>query len=94
MNLLRDQKKEKIMQYGERVWGISKGNETDRIDQTISKTIEFFESVGIKTKLPDYSVPTETITIIEDRFKQRGFKLGEKANIGPEEIRQILENRL
>lgn len=94
MQIKRAQKKEKLLQLGERVWGITNGTDNERIDQTIQKTIEFFESVGIPTKLPEYSVPAETIDTICDRFTQRDYKLGEQANIGPDEIRLILENRL
>jgi NADP-dependent alcohol dehydrogenase len=94
MHIFRHQKKDKIMQLGERVWGITTGNDDQRIDQTIAKTVEFFESVGIPTRLPDYKVPQETIDTICDRFKKRGYKIGEKANIGPDEIRQILQERL
>jgi NADP-dependent alcohol dehydrogenase len=94
MQLKREQKKEKILQLGERVWKISHGNTDEKIDSTIQKTIDFFESLGLPTKLPDYGVSTDTIDIICDRFEKRGFKIGEKADIGPAEIRLILENRL
>lgn len=94
MHIMRDQKRSKILQLGERVWGIIDGADAERIDKTIQKTVEFFESVGIQTKLPDYSVPVETIDTICTRFEKRRFKIGEKANIGPNEIRLILENRL
>jgi len=94
MHIKREQKKDKIVQLGERVWGITEGSADERIDQTIQKTVEFFESVGIPTRLPDYNVSTETIDAICDRFEKRGFKVGEKADIGPVEIRLILENRL
>lgn len=94
MHINRNQKKDKILQLGERVWDISEGNDDQKIDQTIGKTVEFFESVGIPTKLPDYGVSTDTIDKICIRFKKRGYKIGEKANLGPDEIRLILENRL
>lgn len=94
MHIKREQKKNKILQLGERVWGVLDGTDDERIDKTISKTIEFFESVGIPTKLPDYSVTSETIDTICTRFEKRGYKVGEKANIGPVEIRMILEDRL
>lgn len=94
MHINRNQKKDKILQLGERVWGVLDGTDDERINETIKRTVEFFESVGIQTKLPDYSVPNETIDTICTRFEKRRYKLGEKANIGPEEIRLILENRL
>lgn len=94
MNIKRELKKDKILQLGQRVWGICEGSTDERIDCTIQKTIDFFESVGIPTRLPDYGVNTDTIDIICNRFKKRGYKIGEKADLGPVEIRRILENRL
>lgn len=94
MNIKRKLKGDKIQQLGERVWGIKEGSADERIDLTIQKTIEFFESVGIPTHLPDYKVPTETIDTICSRFKRRGYKIGEKADIGPDQIKEILESRL
>lgn len=94
MNINREVKKEKLVQLGERVWGINVGTTNERIDKTIQKTIDFFESVGLPTKLPDYGVDTETIDKICDRFSKRGSKLGEKGNLGVPEIRLVLENRL
>ncbi len=94
MSIKRDNKKEKIIQYGERIWGITAGTENEKINQTIEKTIEFFESVGLKTRLPDYNVGEDTIEKIVDRFEKRNFKLGEKADIDTTQIRLILEDRL
>ncbi len=94
MNIKRENKKEKILQYGQRVWGISEGSENERIDAAIAKTVEFFESLGLPTTLPEYNVPEETVTKIVNRFKKRPYKLGEKADIGFEEIELILRDRL
>jgi NADP-dependent alcohol dehydrogenase len=94
MHIKRELKKEKLLQLGECVWGIKDGNTEERIDMTIQKTIDFFESVGLPTKLPDYGVSTDTIDKICDRFEKRSFKIGEKADIGPDAIRLILEDRL
>jgi len=94
MQIKRAEKKGKLLQLGERVWGINQGSTDDRIDQTIQKTVDFFESMGIPTRLPDYEVSTDTIDTICNRFLKRGYKVGEKADIGPSEIRMILEDRL
>lgn len=94
MHIKREQKKDKILQLGERVWGVLDGTDDERIEETISRTVKFFESVGIQTKLHDYSVPAETIDTICTRFEKRKYKVGEKADIGPNEIRLILEDRL
>ncbi|PTN10042.1 iron-containing alcohol dehydrogenase [Mangrovibacterium marinum] len=94
MDLKRENKEAKLLQYGERIWGINQGTTNERIDAAIAKTVEFFESVGIKTKLPDYDVPSETIGKIAERFEQRGYKVGEHGDIGPKEVSEILESRL
>lgn len=94
MHIKRKNKKEKLLQFGERVWGITEGTSDEKIDATIEKTVEFFESVGIPTTLPEYGVPLETIDLITARFEKRGAKLGEKADIDFEEIGEILRNRL
>ena len=94
MNIKRDSKSEKIIQYGERIWGISSGSIDERIDKTISKTVDFFESLGLPTTLSAYGLGEETIDKIVERFEQRKFKLGEKADIDFRQVREILSDRL
>ncbi len=94
MNLKRENKKEKILQYGARIWGITSGTESERIDASIAKTVEFFESLGVSTTLPEYDVPKDTIGKITLRFKNNGYKLGEKSDIDFREIEKILESRM
>ncbi|HAX96836.1 MAG TPA: NADH-dependent alcohol dehydrogenase [Prolixibacteraceae bacterium] len=94
MDVRRKQKEAKLLQYGERVWNIKEGSVDERIDQAIRKTVEFFESVGIPTRLPDYGVTMETIERIEKRFSERGTRLGERKDIDAAETRKILEKQL
>lgn len=94
MNIKRENKKEKILQYGKRIWGITEGTDDEKIDAAISKTIAFFESVGLPTTLSDYNVPEESVTKIVARFEKRKYKLGEKSDIGFQEIEQILMDRM
>ena len=94
MQIKRKNKKDKIIQYGERVWGITTGTDDQRIDKTIEKTTAFFESLGVPTTLPDYNVPVDTIDKITGRFKTRGSKIGEKGDIDYQEVGEILKARL
>lgn len=91
MNVLRDQKKDKILQYGERIWGIKKGSEQERIDKTIEATEKFFRSLGLKTRLREMNVGDETILEIERRFTGRGAAFGEGHNVDGKMARRILE---
>lgn len=94
MHIKRNNKKEKLLQYGERIWNINTGNTDERIDRAIAKTVEFFESLGVHTTLPDYNVPADTISKISNRFEKRGSKLGEKEDIDHKEVEEILNDRL
>ncbi len=94
MHIKRNNKKDKILQYGERIWNITTGNTDEKVDRAIAKTVEFFESLGVPTTLPDYNVPTDTIAKITDRFEKRGNKLGEKQDIDHYEVEAILKNRV
>ncbi|MFW5755876.1 MAG: iron-containing alcohol dehydrogenase [Tangfeifania sp.] len=94
MHIKRENKKDKILQYGERIWEITEGTYNERIDKTIDKTIEFFESLGVPCRLPEYDVPPETIGKIKNRFNQRNSKLGENSDIDYNQVEEILLDRL
>ncbi|NOY95124.1 MAG: iron-containing alcohol dehydrogenase [Chlorobi bacterium] len=94
MNIRRGQKKEKIIQYGQRIWGITEGSDDEIIDAAIAKTEGFFQSFGIPTTLPDYNVTADTISEIVARFKRQGKSIGETKEITPEIVKLILEDRL
>lgn len=94
MDVERENKKDKILQYGERIWNITSGSDNERIDAAIEKTIEFFQSVGIPCRLSDYNVPEETIDVIVERFKQSGACFGEKKTIDYWQVDKILRGRL
>ena len=94
MKIKRNEKKDKILQYGKRIWGITEGTDDEKIDAAIAKTAGFFESLGLPTTLPDYGVSEESVTRIVARFEKRRYKLGEKADIGYQEIEQILMDRM
>jgi len=95
MKLKRENKKEKILQYGERVWKITGGTADERIDVIIQKTVEFFESVGIKTRLSDYGVGRDIIPKVVDRFVKRGIvAIGERGDLTTADIAKVLELQL
>ncbi len=92
MNQKKQDRKEKIVQYGERVWGITKGSETEKLDKAIEKTEHFFNSLGVSTKLSAYNIGHDTISRIINRFKERGMnRIGMQPDISMEEVRKILE---
>jgi NADP-dependent alcohol dehydrogenase len=92
LKLQRDEKKDKLIQYAERVWGITTNDETEKIDMAIQKTCDFFHSMGIGTRLSDYDINEEAIPAVINQLKEHGMvTLGEKQSITPELAGKILE---
>ncbi|AZQ64503.1 iron-containing alcohol dehydrogenase [Flammeovirga pectinis] len=86
-------KKDKLAQYGERVWGITEGSIEHRAQATIERTVEFFHSMGIDTKISDYTEDyAEVAKTIVDRFADRKWLgLGERQDISLEKVQEIVE---
>ena len=94
-NIMRETKREKLLQYGERVLNITTGSEENRIDQIIETTRQFFESLGIKTKLSDYGIGADQIDSILAALESHHMtSLGERGEITLEISRKILEGAL
>ena len=94
MDVMREQKGDKIIQFGERVWGVTKGSRDERIDKTIAATEEFFRSLGLATRLSENNIGKDVVEQIVLRFKERGTLLGENANIDYQTVEKILNQRL
>ena len=92
LRVLREQKKGKILQYGERIWNITSGSDDERIEKTIAKTEEFFASLGLSTRLHQENIGEATIAEIERRFNERKVTFGENANVTGSVARKILES--
>jgi NADP-dependent alcohol dehydrogenase len=91
LNVQRAHKGAKLLQYGERVWSIREGTESERIDAAIDRTRGFYESLGLRTRLSDYGVAVETAAEVARRLKARGLLgIGERGNITPEVVERIL----
>ena len=87
----KDEKRQKLLQYAERVWGITQGDEDARIDSAINKTRDFFESMQVKTRLCDYGITAEAIPAVVSQLKAHGMvKLGEKSDVTPDRVEKIL----
>ncbi|XMO86233.1 iron-containing alcohol dehydrogenase [Algibacter sp. AS12] len=86
-------KKEKLAQYGERVWNITEGSTDDKAYAAIEKTVGFFHELGIDTKLSDYTKDYEgTAEEISKRFTDRGWSgLGEHQSLSPDKVEKIVK---
>lgn len=95
MDVCREQKKAKLLQYAERVWKIDSGSDNERIDLAINKTRQFFESLGIKTRLSAYGVAADQLPAVVQALEKHGLTaLSENQSITPEVSREILQRAL
>lgn len=91
MDIMRKEKHGKLLQYARRVWNITNEDEEQAIDEAIERTENFFRSIGKKTRLSEYGIGDDVIETIVERFKQRGWNVGEHGIVPPEKARLILE---
>lgn len=91
----REGKQAKLLQYAERVWGLTQGTNDEIIDAAIAKTREFFEAMGIKTRLTDYGLDAGSIDKVIEQLEAHGMTaLGEKQDVDLAMSRKILERNL
>lgn len=92
MRVMKEQKWDKLLQYGERVFNIVEGSDSDKIDKAIEMTELFYRSLGLTTRLSEENIGEETIQTIANRFNERGFALGENKNVTGDVTKRILES--
>lgn len=88
-----EHKKAKLAQYGKRVWQLT-GDDASIAREAIRKTEAFFQSLGVATRISDYTPAyAETPKIVRERFIERNWTgLGEHQLITPEDAEQIVTN--
>ncbi|MEP4891116.1 MAG: iron-containing alcohol dehydrogenase [Aliiglaciecola sp.] len=91
MHYQREHKREKLLQYAERVWGLSRYDEEGAINLVIEKTEQFFRDMGIKTTLSEYNIDSDVADKVASRLEKAGMtKIGERQNITPEDVKNIV----
>ena len=94
LRIMKKDKLDKLAQMATRVFGINEGSRGERADKAILAIERFFRTVGAPTHLSDVNLDASCIDPIVERMEKRGWVLGEKGNITPAKIREILLNRL
>ncbi len=83
--LLKNQKvskARKLAKLAREVFGVDEQVDLKAADIAIEKIEEFFNSIGMKTRLADYEIdPQEAAQKIKERFTKRNVALGEKGAI-------------
>ena len=97
-SLLREQsaqKQEKLAQFAERVWYSGREDRALRIEEAIIRTEQFFQQMGVGTRLADYGLTESCIPAICSNIKRFGLTaLGEQQDIDPDKVARILSHAL
>lgn len=90
-----EKRKEKILQYAERIWGITGFDHQAVITETIRNTEQFFRCLGVRTRLSEYGIGPEVIDMVVSRLKSRGVNyLGSGKDVTIEDVPAIFQSRL
>jgi NADP-dependent alcohol dehydrogenase len=92
LSVRRESKRAKLLQYAERVWNITQGNEDERITAAIAATRGFFERMTVGTRLRDYQIGSGSIDTLMAKLEEHGrTALGEHGDVTPEVSRKVFE---
>ena len=92
MQQQREQKREKLQQYGRRVFGLAHNDEERLIDEAISHTRQFFEQMGVPTRLADYGIGNEAIAAVLEKLQQQKVdRVGEHGDMSLDVISRLLQ---
>ncbi|MGK5055034.1 iron-containing alcohol dehydrogenase [Janthinobacterium sp. RB2P8] len=95
LDVQREQKRGKLLQYGERVWSITEGSNDERITAAIARTRAFFEDLGLPTRLSAYQLGQEAVEAVLKQLAAHDMtSLGEHRDIDLARSRRILEAAL
>jgi NADP-dependent alcohol dehydrogenase len=83
--------KEKLAQYGKRIFNLT-GTDDEIANEAIAKTVEFFHTMGMDTKLSDYTktMIKPLILLLIVLTKEVG-RFREKQNITLDKVKSIVE---
>ncbi len=95
LQVRREAKRDKLLQYAERVWNLREGDTEARIDAAIVRTRDFFESLQVPTRLGSYGIGAEAIPALLDKLQAHGMTaLGEHQDVGIARSREVYERAL
>ena len=91
MKVCKEAKREKLLQYAERIWNVTEGDEDSRINRAIELTEQFFEMMQVPTRLSHVDLGAADIDLLIEKLTNHGMvKLGEHSAITPDVSREIL----
>ena len=87
----KEKKRDKLLQFAERVWDLSEGTDDEKIDLAIDKTEQFFQSLDVPTQLRDYDIDDKGIDQVVSNLEKLGMTaLSETGDLSLDIVRKIL----
>lgn len=91
----RESKQEKLLQYAQRVWDYRGTDVQEAVDIAINKTREFFELMGVPTRLSAYGIDdSQFATLLAKLAEHKSYNLGERQDIDLAKVEKILQGAL
>jgi NADP-dependent alcohol dehydrogenase len=91
MKIRKEAKRDKLLQYAERIWNLTDADEDTRIQRAIESTEQFFTAMQVPTRLSHVDLAEAQIDGLIDKLTQHGMlKLGEHRAVTPDVSREIL----
>lgn len=95
MQVCREEKKAKLLQYAERIWNITEGSDDVRIDAAIERTKQFFSQMKTPVSLGEIDLGQADVDTAMSSLEAHGMtKLGENGSIDLARSRQVYETAL
>ncbi|ROQ29723.1 iron-containing alcohol dehydrogenase [Gallaecimonas pentaromativorans] len=95
LRVRREVKKAKLLQFAERVWGITDGSDEARIDSAIAKMESFFRTLDVGTRFGDYELGAADIDTLVAALERKGMTaLGEDGGVTPAVAQAVFEAAL
>lgn len=95
MQVCREEKKAKLLQYAERIWNITEGSDDVRIDAAIERTKQFFSQMKTPVSLGEINLGQADVDTAMSSLEAHGMtKLGENGSIDLARSRQVYETAL
>lgn len=95
LRVQQEAKREKLLQYAERVWQLTEGDADRRIAQAIELTEDFFSNMQVPTRLSQVDLGEAAIDRLIENLTAHGMvQLGEQKSVTPDVSRKVLETAL
>jgi NADP-dependent alcohol dehydrogenase len=89
----KDKKEAKLLQFAERVWGITEGPDGEKIEAAIQKMESFFHRLGVPTKIREYDIKQEELGDITKQLEAHGMTaLSESGDLTLDIVEKVLND--